>query len=130
MYVSRLFLVLSVVGAIFQNAAADDRANPALAATLNCLRNQNCASAKTESGKAADQKALEAVGGNAADKQVLYDISADIMPFLLQQSGDDPEKMQAIVQKAQNDPEAFFNSLPPEIQTKIKALADALEKNQ
>jgi hypothetical protein len=54
--------------------------------THDCLRNQNCDPAKTDAGKAADQEALEAVGGNAS-KQRVYNISADIMPILAQQTG-------------------------------------------
>ncbi len=126
---SRLFIFLLVAGMFFQNVYADDTGS-ALEETLNCLKNQNCESARTGAGQAADQKVFEAVGGNAADKQALYNISADIMSVLVNQSGGDPGKMQAIMQKAQTDPEAFFNSLPQEIQSKIKGAADSIEKNQ
>ena len=51
------------------------------------------------------------------------------MPILIQQTGGDSEKMQALMLKAQNDPEGFFNSLPPEIQAKIKNVAIASEKS-
>ena len=112
----------------FQALHADDAADAALLETIQCLKSQNCASAKTGAGQAADQKALQAAGGNAAGKQALYDISADIMPVLLQNAGGDPEKMQAILQKAQTDPEAFFNSLPADIQSKIQSAAETIEK--
>jgi hypothetical protein len=129
MFKSRVFFFLLVAGMFLQNVNAEDTGS-ALEETLNCLRNQNCEPAQTGAGKAADQKALEAAGGNAAGKQALYNISADIMPILVSQSGGDPDKMLAIMQKAQTDPEGFFNSLPLEIQNKIKSAADSMEKNQ
>jgi hypothetical protein len=51
------------------------------------------------------------------------------MTVLAQQSGGDPTKMQTILMKAQTDPESFLNSLPSEIQTKIKNVAITIEKN-
>lgn len=100
----------------------------ALEQTQDCLKNKTCEAAKTEAGKVADKKALEAVAGNVSAQQELYNISAEIMPILVQQSGGDPAKMQALMQKAQTDPEAFYKSLPADIQAKIKATASAVEK--
>ena len=98
--------------------------------TQDCLRNQNCDSAKTNAGIAADQKALDAVGGNSSHKQELYNISADIMTILVQKTGGDPAKMQVILEKAQSDPEGFMKLLPLGLQTRINNSASALEKNQ
>ncbi len=117
-YVAALLLSLSS-----QNLYADDHADTALTETQNCLRNRNCDAAGTPAGKAADQQALAAVGNNPANRQALYNISADIMPILLQQSAGDPDKMLIIMQQAQSNPEGFFNSLPPEIQDRIKSAA-------
>ncbi|MCK9395418.1 MAG: hypothetical protein M0Q44_07495 [Methylobacter sp.] len=129
MFKVNLLVFLLIVGVFFQNVYADDMSS-ALQKTQECLRNQNCDAAKTEAGMAADQKALEAAGGSAGNKQELYNISAEIMPILLQQTGGDPAKMQAIMLKAQADPESFLNSLSPEIRAKIKNAADAVEKNK
>ena len=120
---------LVIVGMSFQNVNADDISS-ALQTTQDCLRNQNCDPAKAGIGKAADQRALGAVGGNASIKQELYDIAADVISILVQQAGEDPIKMQAILLRAQTDPVSFLNSLPTEIQEKIKNAADAVEKNQ
>lgn len=109
---------------------ADEAMDSALQQTQDCLRQQNCASANTDAGKAAAQKALEAVDGNADNMQELYTISADIMPILLQQTGGDPAKMQAIMQNAQANPEAFLNSLPQAVQAKIKNAATTVEKSR
>ena len=129
MFKVKLFVLLFIAGMSFQNVYADD-INSALQKTQDCLRNQNCDPAKTVIGRVADQKALGVVNGNAINKQALYDIAADIMPILVQQAGEDPTKMQAILLKAQADPVNFLNSLPPEIQMKIKNTANAVEKNQ
>jgi len=130
MFKINLSTCLLAAGLFAQPVYADEAMDSALQQTQDCLRQQNCASANTDAGKAAEQKALEAVGGNADDMQKLYDISADIMPILLQQADGDPAKMQAILQKAQTDPEAFLNSLAPELQTKIKNAAATVEKNR
>ncbi|MCX7067859.1 MAG: hypothetical protein NTW85_09235 [Methylococcales bacterium] len=122
------FVFLLVIGLTWQNVYAEDDTISALQKTQDCLRNQTCEAAKSKAGQAADQKALEAVGGNASNKQELYNISADIMPMLIQQTGGDPEKMQALMLKAQTDPEGFFNSLSPDAQAKIKNIANTVEK--
>jgi hypothetical protein len=129
MFKVNLTVSLLVVGMCFQNVYADDTSS-ALQKTQECLRNQNCDPAKSDAGKVADQKALEAVNGNASNKQELYNIAADVMPILVQQAGEDPTKMQTILLKAQTDPESFLNSLPPEIQAKIKNVANAINKNE
>jgi hypothetical protein len=129
MHKNYLLAFLVFAGLLLQNAYAEDSGSP-LADTQNCLRNQNCESAQTEAGIAADQHALAAVGGNAANKQEVYDISADIMPYLVQQSGGDPNKMLIIIQKAQADPEGFMNSLPANVQTRIRSAALAMDKHQ
>jgi hypothetical protein len=102
-----------------QNGYADDTGF-VLQQTQECLRNQNCDSVNTDEGNAAVEKALEAVGGDAGNTQALYNIAAHIMPILVQQADGDPAKMQTILTKAQTDPGSFLNSLPSEIQEKIK----------
>ena len=113
----------------FQPVLAGD-SSLALKETQECLRKQNCASTTTDAGKAADRKVLDALGGDASKKQELYDISADILPVLLQQAGGDPAKMLAILEKEQNNPEEFLKLLPLELQNRIKIAATGLEKDQ
>lgn len=125
---TNLFAFLLAVGMSFQIAYADDEINAALQKTQECLKNQNCDAAKTTEGQAAAQKATQVVAGSASNQQQLYNIAANIMPFLIEQTGGDPEKMQALLQKAQSDPEGFLNSLPTDIQAQIKSVAKAVEK--
>ncbi|ESS69561.1 hypothetical protein MGMO_131c00030 [Methyloglobulus morosus KoM1] len=113
----------------FQQAHADDT-SIALQETQDCLRKQNCSSATTDAGKAADRKVLDALGGDASIKQELYGISADILPILVQQAGGDTTKMLAILEKAQNNPEDFLKLLPLELQNRIKIVATGLDKDQ
>jgi hypothetical protein len=121
-------VLLFVITLFVPTVYAEDEAS-ALQKTQDCLKNQNCESMKSNAGRSADQKALEAVGGDAAKKQAIYNISADeIMPVLAQQTNGDPEKMQLLLLKAQTDPEGFMNSLPPETQAKIKNIAASVEK--
>jgi len=129
MFKVKLWATLFLVGISFQQASAEDDM-AALLKTQECLRNQNCDSANTNEGKSAEQQALDATAGNTNQSQELNNISADIMPFLLQQSAGDPAKMQALMLKAQTDPESFLNSLPPEIQAKIQKVASDIEKNR
>ena len=129
MFKVKLWATLFLVGMSFQQASAEDDM-AALLKTQECLRNQNCDSANTNEGKSAEQQALDATAGNTNQSQELNNISADIMPFLLQQSAGDPAKMQALMLKAQTDPESFLNSLPPEIQAKIQKVASDIEKNR
>jgi hypothetical protein len=129
MFKVKLWGTLFLVGISLQQVYAEDDMT-ALLKTQECLRNQNCESANTNEGISAEQKALDAASGNTSQSQELHNISADIMPFLLQQSAGDPAKMQALMLKAQTDPESFLNSLPREIQAKIQKVASDIEKNR
>ena len=122
------FIFLILIGLFFFFSNATDELSIALQQTQECLKKQNCDSALSSAGQAADQKALDAVGGNAANKQELYNLSAEILPILVQQTGGDPEKLQALIQKALTDPEAFFNSLPADTQAQIKNLANTVNE--
>jgi hypothetical protein len=127
-------LILYVSGFLFlmpiQRSFAENEMDSALQSTQECLKNQNCDAAATGEGKVAAQNALAAVQGNSEKTKELYSISAQLLPILLQQSGGDPTTMQTIVHKAQANPEAFLQSLPADMQARIKKVANDLEKNQ
>lgn len=82
---------------------------------------------KDSKAKAADSRVNAVTGGDSINNQKLYDISADIMPSLLQAVGNDPNKAMELLQKAQTDPEGFYKSLPPEIREKIRGVASDIE---
>jgi hypothetical protein len=125
----KFFMFLLVAGIAVQNVYAFDL-NSALQKTQACLKNRNCDSLLSDAGKAADQNALAAVAGNADDQQKLYDLAAKVMPILTQQANGDPLKLQALLTKAQADPQGFINSLPPSLQAQLSNMAATLLKNQ
>jgi hypothetical protein len=118
-------IAIVVVNICISVAYADDGGvAAAIQETQTCLKNRTCDAFKTEAGQATIRKVSQAVHGDAASEQVLYDLSAEILPFVLQQSGGDPEKMQVLMQ----NPEAFLKTLPLDIQVKIRNTALAVEK--
>ena len=123
MNIRTFFACLFYLGLISQNTGADQKFDAAVQNTQDCLRSQNCDSTNSVAGKTAQQQALKAVAGDPAKQQALYDLSADILPVLVQQSGGDPAKMQAILMKAQTDPAGFLASLPADIRGKIQTLS-------
>ena len=122
-----IIVYLFCIGLLSQNVVADQDVDAALLNTQNCLRKQNCDTTNSDAGKAAHQQALKAVAGDAGKQQALYDLSADILPILVQQSGGDPAKMQAIIMKAQHDPAGFLGSLPAELQMRIQTVSNAVD---
>jgi hypothetical protein len=80
--------------------------------------------------KQADQQADTITGGNAADKQEMYDISADLMPWIVEESHGDPEKMNALMERALRNPQKFVESMPAAQREKIKALSKKIEKSK
>jgi hypothetical protein len=78
----------------------------------------------------ADSFALQAVGGDAALKNQVYDVSADIMGTIKEMSGGDAGKMNALLQKAMQNPDEFLKSLPAEQQAKIRGIANQVESNK
>lgn len=111
-------------------AQNDQATEKALKDTQNLLKNKSQREAlfkKDSKAKEADSKVNSVTGDDAANSQKLYDISADIMPSLMQAVGNDPNKAMELLQKAQTDPEGFYKSLPPEIREKIRGVASDIE---
>lgn len=78
--------------------------------------------------KEADARVQSVTGGDAAASQRIYDISSDAFGAVMQSVGNDPNKMMELLQKAQGNPEAFFNSLPKEVREKIRGVASDIDK--
>lgn len=55
-----------------------------------------------------------------------YGVAAELLPWIVEQSGGDPEKMQAMLVDAQKNPEAFYNRMPAAQRAKIKQLSKAI----
>jgi hypothetical protein len=112
---------------------ADEVNDKALRDTQALLRNQQQRNQVIQGDQRAieaDNFAGQAVGNNPALKNGVYGASADVMGTLHKQSGGDAVQMNAILQKAMQNPEAFLRSLPPDQQARIKALAIQAEAQQ
>jgi len=69
--------------------------------------------------------------GSPANKDKMYDISAGVMKKLTEEGGGDPEKMKALLEEAQKNPEKFFNdSFSADQQKAVRDIANDIQKNQ
>ena len=63
-------------------------------------------------GKSADAQAadaqVKAIAGNPANTDAIYQLSSEVFSKLVEQTGGDPEKMQAILTQAKDNPKAFY----------------------
>lgn len=124
-----LFLLLFIIS---QNSFAQFD-QEALAETQKVLRSpserQDVISRDQKAGQA-DQLASQAVGGDPALKNDVYDLSADILNHVMKTSGGDPAKAQALLMKAMKDPKKFMDSLPAAEQNKVREIANSVEKKK
>ena len=85
---------------------------------------------RDQKAQQADQFASQAVGGDPALKNDVYNLSADILNHVMKVSGGDPAKAQALLLKAMKDPKQFMNSLPAAEQDKVREIANSVEKKK
>ena len=114
-------------------AQTDQASDKALNDTQDLLRDKSKREElmkKDSKAREADSKVNAVTGGDSVNNQKLYDISADIMPSLMQTVGNDPTKAMELLQKAQTDPEGFYKSLPPEVRAKIRGVAGDIESKE
>ncbi len=132
--VSRLlFIVLAMDLVTTPFAYAEEDVDPAIKDVQDVLRTQSkrdeVIKADTKAQQA-DAFALQAVGGNQNLKNDVYDVSADIMATVHKLSGGDAAKMNALLQKALQNPGEFLKSLPADQQAKIRDIAAKTEKQK
>jgi hypothetical protein len=75
----------------------------------------------------ADAFATAVAGGDESTKDQMYAISADIMAQLVKDGNQDPAKMQEMMKKALENPQAFKKSLSPDIQARIDGVVKKTE---
>ena len=85
---------------------------------------------RDQKAQQADQFASQAVGGDPALKNDVYNLSADILNHVMKVSGGDPAKAQTLLMKALKDPKQFMNSLPAAEQDKVREIANSVEKKK
>lgn len=127
LYLLPLFVFFNVLPALAQDPDVD-----ALVKTQNVLRNaaERQKALGTDAARAADRNADITALGNSANKEEIYSIAADLMPWLLEQSQGDPAKMSQLMQQFQQNPRAFFDRVPASQRARISALADRLERER
>lgn len=78
--------------------------------------------------KSANDKVLTVTGGDDIQTQKIYNISAEILPILMKEVENNPNKAAELLQKAQKDPAAFLNSLPENIRNQIRNVSADIER--
>lgn len=125
-------LLLSIVlFSPFTFAGSDQTVEDAMKDTQDLLKNQKKREevfSKDAKARSADDKVQSLTGGDAAQSQEIYNISSDAFAAVMQSVGNDPNKMAELLQKAQGNPEAFYNSLPKDLRDKIRGVASDIDK--
>ena len=129
----RKMIFLSVLFLAFNVFAFEDQVyTNALQQTQNLLKNSEVrkGALNTEPATAADKAAEITALGDPAAKSEVYNIAADLMPWLLEQSQGDISKMMQLIQEAQKNPQAFLQKMPAAEREKIKNLSGFIEKKK
>ena len=129
----KIFFSLLTLWTFFSLAETDPAINDALKDTQDLLKDKSKRQEdfnRDAKAKAADEKVQNLTGGDSQQTQAVYDISADAFSSVMQSAGNDPEKAMELLQKAQTNPEAFYNSLPKETRDKIRGVAGEIDKKK
>jgi FtsZ-interacting cell division protein ZipA len=76
---------------------------------------------------AADER-VKSLTSSPEEQKAVYDLSAQVFSTTTKQTNGDVAKQKELLEQAQKNPEAFFNSLPADQQKAIRSLADDIEK--
>lgn len=87
---------------------------------------------QTLTGEAAKKvdKGLDDLTGSRNTSDEVYGLTADLLEPLMKKAGDDPDKLQKMVDEAQKNPEAFAETFTPEQREKLRAIAGEISKNK
>jgi hypothetical protein len=130
MKLAALFLLLTVTLAYAE--PLDKASEEALGQTMDLLRTpdkRNDEIKKDPKAKAADAQ-VKSLTGNEANTEKLYELAAQVMQNLVQQSGGDTDKMMKIIEQAEKDPAGFAKTWTPEQQKLLKQLGQDIEKSK
>jgi hypothetical protein len=107
----------------------DAHSQEALRRTQEMLRNSSMRqkALTTPQAQEADQRARQLMG-SAEDTQALYELSAELIGNLVQETGGDPAKLQTMMMQLTKNPEAFRSKMSPTQYEKLKALAAKIER--
>jgi hypothetical protein len=96
----------------------------AIKQTQDLLRNPKArqgAIKETQGSQNANDYATKVLG-NEQNVNEAYDIAAELLPWITEQSGGDPVKMQEMMAQAMKNPESFYARMPAAQKARIKAL--------
>jgi hypothetical protein len=85
----------------------------------------------TEKARTADRNAEITSLGNQDIKNSIYSVSSDLLPWLAEIGGGNPEEMQKLLLDAQTNPQAlqqFYQRMPAAQKEQIKAISQQIEK--
>lgn len=113
-------------------ASEDQVYSQALKQTQDLMRSSEArkGAITTDSAIAADKAAEITALGDPAAKSEVYNIAADLMPWLVEQSQGDITKMMQLIQEAQKNPQAFLQRMPSAERQKIKNLSGFIERKK
>ena len=130
-----IFIVCLILG--YSLFAEEQAINfDALLNTQNLLKDPKLVESQALSSpeaKKADQAAGYATMGNPSFKKEIYNITSDLLPWLIEKTQGDPSKMIEILSEAQRNPaslKALYESMPATERVKIKMLSNQLEESR
>lgn len=130
-----LFSFLSFLffcGALFANSAQEKAIiESALRSTQSMLTDPAQRQAeinKTPEGRAAAER-LEKLGGTPEVNEQIYYLAADVFQNIVFETGGDVQKMKAILERAQKNPEEFARKLSETQKIKLKSISKSISLN-
>ena len=121
----KLLSVTAVSILLLLNSAVCFAQDDALANTQQLLTTpalRDAAIAKSPGGQIADRQ-VQSLAGNQQNTDEMYKISSDIFAGMVAETGGDPVKMQALMDKAKNDPKWFAEHLNAKDRQSIEAMS-------
>lgn len=134
----RNLILILIIFSIPCLGSADDlykqkQNSEALEKTQTLLRDPS----QREAAVKSDPKAMEidakagALAGTPENKQKMYEISADVMEKLTNETGGDVDKMNKILEAAQKDPKGFYDKMfDSKSKAAVEKVSSDIEKNQ
>ncbi len=129
----RLLCLLLILIHVSAHADLNEIQKQGLKETESLLQNKakrDAAVAKDPKAKDMDEK-VDALTGGGTNKEDIYAIAAELMDKIAIKANGDPEKMQMMMLKAQQNPKAFYDEFFDEGQKeKARSLAGKISKDK
>ncbi|MFN8845523.1 MAG: hypothetical protein ACK5W9_01605 [Bdellovibrionales bacterium] len=126
-----VYFLISLVLVCTSFAKSEAEVNQeALKDTQKLLRNKNEREKElnTPEARAAVSNMRNLTQGDSKIEQELWELTADVMPLLVEKTDGDPQKMLELLESAKRDPAGFAAQFKGPEQAKLKAVAEKLSK--